>query len=168
MEERVFHGYLGNGLFSLADRMLNALLAEDLRAIPGVALYVPQENGDINDKTQYADSVMIAKADNEQLDKADFMVAVIDGVEVDAGLAAEIGRFSTTRRPIFALYTDVRQQGADNPQKIAALQDVGECQFMYRNLYLIGLIKMSGGGVYQRVDDLTQAVRSWVSEKKAI
>ncbi|MFB5087633.1 hypothetical protein PGC35_10490 [Psychrobacillus sp. PGGUH221] len=49
-------GYLANGLFGLGDRLVNELVAKEVRvAIPGVDLYVPQENLAINDKSAYAE-----------------------------------------------------------------------------------------------------------------
>ncbi|PTY93069.1 nucleoside 2-deoxyribosyltransferase [Heyndrickxia sporothermodurans] len=158
-------GYLANGLFSIGDRYVNSLIANKVRrAIPGVDLYVPQENDAINDKEAFADSLLIAKLDYEALMASDFLVAVIDGVEIDSGVAAEIGAFATTGKPIFALYSDVRQQGRSNQKKINALiEDGTENQFMYRNLFVVGLIKSSKGGIFSTVEDLAHAVGSLVN-----
>ncbi|MFJ7731714.1 nucleoside 2-deoxyribosyltransferase [Lysinibacillus sp. NPDC097231] len=138
--------YLANGLFSLGDRLVNEQLAAAMReANPGIELYVPQENDAINDKTAYADSLAIAQADLEMLQKSDVLIAVIDGVEIDSGVAAEIGAFAMLNRPIVGVFTDVRQQGRDNMLKIEALvRDGMENQFVYRNLFVIGLIKRNG------------------------
>ncbi|MGE7997588.1 nucleoside 2-deoxyribosyltransferase [Lysinibacillus sp. NPDC093190] len=138
--------YLANGLFSLGDRLVNEQLAAAIReAVPGIELYVPQENDAINDKTSYADSLAIAQADLEMLQNSDVLVAVLDGVEIDSGVAAEIGAFAMLNRPIVGVFTDVRQQGRDNMMKIEALvRDGIENQFVYRNLFVIGLIKRTG------------------------
>lgn len=154
-------GYLANGLFGLGDRLVNELVAKEVRgAIPGVDLYVPQENMAINDKSAYADSLAIAGADMKALKASDFLVAVIDGVEIDAGVAAEIGAFSMLDRPIFVLYTDTRQQGRDNTKKIDALvADGTENQFMYRNLFVVGLIKQNGM-IVNSVEQLGEALKN--------
>lgn len=158
-------GYLANGLFTLGDRIVNKAIALKLRENDkGLDLYVPQENEEINDKNLFANSVAIAEADTQMLMDSDFLVAVIDGVEIDSGVAAEIGAFSTTGKPIYALYTDVRQDGRTNPDKLKALiEDGTENQFAYRNLFVIGLIKKTAGGVYSNIDLLAQAV---LKEKK--
>jgi nucleoside 2-deoxyribosyltransferase len=157
-------GYLANGLFTIGDRLVNEIIASELRYAyynhtgQHLDLYVPQENDAINDKTAYADSVTIAKADTERLMKSDFLVAVLDGVEIDSGVAAEIGMFFTTGKPIFALYSDIRQEGRHNKQKLDALINDGtENQFMYRNLFVIGLIKQRDGGIYSDTVSLTKA-----------
>lgn len=152
-------GYLANGLFSLGDRLVNELVADAVRqALPGVELYVPQENGAINDKAVYADSEQIASADMASLVKSDFLIAVLDGVEIDSGVAAEIGAFSMLNRPIFALLTDTRQQGRDNMKKIDALQkDATENQFIYRNLFVVGLIKQRGI-IVSSIEELREAL----------
>lgn len=150
--------YLANGLFSEADQAFNEYLAYRIRTnFPWIELYVPQENEALNDKQGYADSRSIFKGDNEYLDDADILIAVLDGIEIDSGVAAEAGRFlafkewrdgnegAYTPQYVFGLYTDVRQQGIDNAKKIDALiNQKAENQFMYRNLYVLGGIKEHG------------------------
>lgn len=159
--------YLANGLFSMGDRLLNTLIATEIRSnIKGIDLYVPQENEEINDKNAYADSITIALVDMEKLRESDFLIAVIDGIEIDSGVAAEIGAFYMLNRPIFALYTDVRQKGRDNDKKIQALiDDATENQFMYRNLFVIGLIKESKGKVCSSVKELVDSINIYLKTK---
>lgn len=107
-------------------------------------MYLPQEQMEINDKNSYADSKMIATYDTNALLNSDLMIAVLDGQSIDVGVATEIGVAYQAGVPIIGLFTDSRQQGADNQQKITALQDVAESQFPYVNLYTIGLIKLNG------------------------
>jgi len=154
--------YLANGLFSLGDRLVNEQLAAAIReAVPGIELYVPQENDAINDKTAYADSLAIAQADLKMLQKSDVLVAVLDGVEIDSGVAAEIGAFAMLDRPIVGVFTDVRQQGRDNMMKIEALvRDGIENQFVYRNLFVIGLIKRTGV-ITNSIAEAVQAVQKY-------
>jgi nucleoside 2-deoxyribosyltransferase len=149
--------YLANGLFSESEQAYNAYLADRIRQnFPWIDLYVPQENEALNDKTGYADAKTIFWGDNTYLDEADILIAVLDGVEIDSGVAAEVGRFSTlreleilnenaTHRYIYGIYSDVRQLGVDNEKKIDALKtEIAENQFMYRNLYVIGAVKANG------------------------
>ena len=152
--------YLANGLFSIGDRYVNERIAAELRkAIGGIELYVPQENDAINDKSAYADSLAIAAADLAHLEESDVLIAVLDGVEVDSGVAAEIGVFSTFNRPIIALFSDVRQQGRDNAKKIQALVEDGtENQFIYRNLFVVGLIKRNGV-IVGTIEELAEEVK---------
>lgn len=142
--------------------MFNEHLAKSLRDVfPQLELFVPQEQG-INDKNSYADSRMIATADATALLASDFLVAVLDGPEIDAGVAAEIGIFWTTRKPIIGICTDIRQQGRDNEDKIHALIEDGmENQFIYRNLMVVGLIKDNGlmvSNEYELVRAIKEAV----------
>ena len=139
-------GYLANGLFTIGDCLVNEIIAKEIRnKIKDIDLYVPQENDSINDKNSFADSITIFKADTEKLLESDFLIAVIDGAEIDSGVASELGIFSTTGKPIYALYTDIRQLGRDNNKKIQALiEDSTENQFMYKNLFVVGLIKENG------------------------
>lgn len=148
--------YFANALFSEADQMYNEYVVSEIRRnLPLLEVYLPQENPALNDKKGYADSRTIFHGDNEYLDDADILIAVLDGAEIDSGVAAEVGRFlahieneaemGASPRYVFGLYTDVRQQGRDNEKKIAALQADGtENQFFYRNLYVVGGIKAHG------------------------
>lgn len=95
---------------------------------------------------------MIAKGDTEQLVKSDLVVAILDGVILDPGVAAEIGVAYGKGIPIIGLYSDSRQEGASNKQKVEALNDVAENQFFYLNLYVVGLIKLNGSIVATEAD----------------
>lgn len=152
-------GYLANSLFSKADIMYNAYLASEIRKqFSNFDLFLPQE-AEINDKNSYADSLMIAELDTKKLLEADVLICSIDGVEIDAGVATEIGIFSTTGKPIIALYTDVRQMGRDNNLKIQALIEDGvENQFFYRNLFTVGVIKQHGE-IVNSVEDLITSLK---------
>lgn len=160
--------YLANGLFSAADQLFNRYIVNEIRSnCSMIDLYVPQENEALNDKMNFADSLMIFDGDNRFLDDSMTLIAVIDGVEIDSGVAAEIGRFSMlcekdilqngkTNRRILALYTDVRQQGTENEKKINALkQDPTENQFLYRNLYVVGAIKKYGK-IFSSIESLVE------------
>lgn len=148
--------YFANALFSQADINYNAQLAAQIRNLsPQIELYLPQENNDINDKQAYADSKMIAQADTAKLLASDLVIAILDGNTIDNGVASEIGVAYAQKIPIIGLYTDTRQQGASNQQKLDALSQVAENQFHYVNLYTTGLIKLNGTIVNNEADLLT-------------
>lgn len=148
--------YFANALFSQADINYNAQLAAQIRNLsPQIDLYLPQENNDINDKQAYADSKMIAQADTAKLLASDLVIAILDGNTIDNGVASEIGVAYAQKIPIIGLYTDTRQQGAGNQQKLDALSQVAENQFHYINLYTTGLIKLNGTIVNNEADLLT-------------
>lgn len=138
--------YLASPLFNESEQDFNNKLADKIRtSFDGkVLLYNPQENDEINDKSGYANSKDIFIGDTTHLDESDILIANLDGLSVDPGVAAEMGYFYTLNRPIIGLYTDVRQGTYDNQQKIDALDEVAESQFSYVNLYVIGLNKFRG------------------------
>ncbi|BDR58877.1 nucleoside 2-deoxyribosyltransferase [Xylocopilactobacillus apicola] len=149
--------YFANALFTVAEQNFNAELAQKIRSIdPKIDLYLPQENQSINDKNLYADSKMIALGDTENLTKSDLVVAILDGVITDPGVAAEIGVAYANKIPIVALYSDSRQLGGANQQKVEALNEIAENQFFYVNLYVIGLIKLNGTVVRNEADLLQE------------
>lgn len=137
--------YYAAPLFAEMELLYNTYLTGKIKEVyPDLDIYIPQEQGDINDKNAYADSVMIAKYDTDALLASDLMVAVLDGPIIDVGVATEIGVAYQAGIPIIGLYTDSRQQGATNQEKLDALQEVAESQFPYINLYTVGLVKTNG------------------------
>ncbi len=137
--------YYAAPLFSNMELQYNQYLVEKLRhTYPDELFYVPQEQGDINDKNNYANSLSIAKYDTDALLGSKLLIAVLDGPVIDVGVASEIGVAYQAGIPILGLFSDSRQQGAQSPEKLAALQEVAESQFPYANLYTIGLVKLNG------------------------
>jgi nucleoside 2-deoxyribosyltransferase len=150
--------------FAVSDLRYNAELVASIRQqYPQLEIYLPQENAAINDKSAYADSKMIALADTEKVLESDLMIALLDGLTIDAGVASEIGVAYAKGIPVLGLYTDSRQQGADNQQKLAALQTVAENQFHYVNLYTVGLIKLNGE-IYSSEAALLAGLADYLSE----
>lgn len=149
--------YFASPLFSTMEKNYNEWLVKKIREMyTDVSVYLPQEQMEINDKNSYADSKMIATYDTNALLDSKLMIAVLDGQSIDVGVATEIGVAYQAGIPIIGLFTDSRQQGADNTKKITALQDIAESQFPYVNLYTIGLIKLNGQVVNSEEDLLTQ------------
>lgn len=137
--------YFAGPMFAKADLLYNEYLVKKVRELDNrIDVYLPQENDAINDKTAYADSKMIALADTEKIIESDLIVAILDGLTIDAGVASEIGVAYAQNIPVVGLYTDTRQQGADNQKKLVALGETAENQFHYLNLYTVGLVKLNG------------------------
>ena len=147
--------YFASPLFSDMERFYNDYLVKKIREMyPELAVYVPQEQGDINNKESYADSTMIAKYDTDALLNSQLMLAVLDGPTIDVGVASEIGVAYQAGIPILGLFTDSRQLGASNTQKIDALKETAESQFPYVNLYTAGLVKLNGQIINNEADFL--------------
>lgn len=156
--------YLASPLFSLAEQNFNKLIAERIRKeFNNLELYLPQES-QINDKSSFADSKIIANIDSNELIESDIIIAVLDGNSIDAGVSAEIGIFSTTDKPIFAIGTDIRTKGRENIDKYNAFVECPfELQWFYFNLFVVGLIKNSGGSISTTVDGLIEEIKKYIS-----
>lgn len=144
-------GYLATHFFNLGGLEFTSKIAEIIRK-EGIDLYVPQENGEINDKKSDADvtDIDIWNGDIHRLKESDILFACIDGVEIDAGVAGEIGYFaslienSPKKRTIIGIYTDMRRHGT------------GDGHF-YVNLFVTGGIRKNGvmveGDSYKDLED---------------
>ena len=168
--------YLAGSIFYYGDVLRNTEWAKKIReAVPGVDLYSPLENSDINGpegKKKFAGSKEIADGDNARLDNTDILVVCIDGDVIPAGSAAETGVMREKIRRgdhkyIVGICTDNRQMflthsQAKNEGGAAAL---GEQQYSYQNLYVTGLIKESGILV-SNIDDAIAFIKEKAREFK--
>lgn len=147
--------YFASPLFSDMELMFNESVVSRLRKEnENLDIYLPQENMAINDKSLYADSIMIANGDNEKLLEADVLIAVLDGPIIDVGVATEIGVAYAKDMTILGLYTDTRQGFTATDEKVEALKsEVAENQFHYVNLFTVGCIKQRGK-ICTSVDEL--------------
>jgi nucleoside 2-deoxyribosyltransferase len=159
--------YLANGLFSEADFMYNEILYKELTDL-GVEVYAPQKNTAINDKSKSADSIAIYNGDTEKLEWADAIVAVLDGLVIDPGVAAEIGYMAAKGKTILGLFTDSRENSRTvNDGKILSLKSTLENQFAYANLYVVGAVKKHGK-IFNSREDLIHHVKQMASEDPII
>lgn len=159
--------YFGAPLFNEMEQMFNENLVGKIRDKFGdkVRVYLPQENTEINDKSESADSLNIYYGDTERLKSTDILIAVLDGQTPDVGLATEVGYFArmVEEQPekdlhIIGLYSDIRQRDVTE-NKVLELERLAESQWSYINLYLVGAIK-SNGQVVPSTESLLNAIEN--------
>ena len=151
--------YLATHFFDQAGFEFTEKLARKIREnCPNIDLYVPQENSDINDK-ENNDGNITAKAiyrgDTDRLLFADILVAYIDGVEIDSGVAGEIGAMAMRNElndscKIIGLYTDMRRHGTGD-------------NHMYKNLFVKGAIEEHGALVHT-INDVVKEINKYREE----
>ncbi len=137
--------YFASPLFDEASRYWNEKVVHALRNKYEVEIYLPQENGEINDKGN-ADvqitSVDIFNLDTAKLAEADILIANLDGgLEIDSGVACEIGYFASlcandNSKKIVGLISDVRWNAKNGSET--------EQHGVYKNLYVVGAVKKYG------------------------
>lgn len=172
--------YLAGPIFTYGDLLRNTEWAAKIReALPGVDLYSPVENTDINGvegKKKFAGSQMVARADNARLDNTDILVACIDGDVLPSGTCAEIGKFHEKiargdNKHIIGICTDNRQcfYTHSEEKNRGGASELGEQQYSYQNIYVTGLIKEYGALVYtieEVIDKLKNLASAYNQEVK--
>ncbi len=98
--------YLAGPLFTTAERTWNAEVASALRAA-GHEVFLPQE------KEPGKDGPGIFATDVGGIDRADGLVAIMDGPDPDSGTAWEVGYAFGTSKPVVLVRTDVRALAGD-------------------------------------------------------
>ncbi len=137
--------YFASPLFDEASRDWNVKVVSSLREKFNVEIYLPQENGEINDKsdaTKEVTSLDIFKLDTEKLSESDILIANLDGgLEIDSGVACEIGYFNAlcqkdSSKKIIGIVSDIRWNATNGSKN--------EQHGVYKNLYVIGAVKDKG------------------------
>jgi len=111
VDARVFakyHVYLACPLFSDGERRYNAYLGDILRK-NFFSVYLPQEFDDTAKGRGDNREQVIYEKNLYELKKADIVVGVIDGSDVDSGTAWEMGYAFACGKRIIALRTDFRK-----------------------------------------------------------
>ena len=166
--------YLAGGIFCYGDLLRNTEWAAKIReGFPGIDLYSPVENTDINGvegKKKFAGSKEIANGDNIRLDNTDILIACIDGDVLPAGTCAEIGKFHEKiargdNKYIVGICTDTRQcyLTHSDAKDAGGAASLGEQQYSYQNLYVTGLIK-EYGVLVSNIDDAIKAIKEWCNK----
>ena len=97
--------YLAASLFTLADRIFNARLAEFLRA-RGYAVWLPQEN-----EPRKFSTAAVFTLDKSGIDRSDVVVANMDGSDPDSGTSWECGYGYAKGKMVVTFRTDFRGIG---------------------------------------------------------
>ncbi len=100
--------YLASPLFSEGERRYNTYLAEVLRK-NFFSVYLPQEFDDTAEARGNDREKTIYEKNLSELKKADIVVGVIDGSDVDSGTAWEMGYAFASGKRVIALRTDFRK-----------------------------------------------------------
>jgi len=98
--------FLAAPLFSDAEREFNSRIAKRLRA-NGFEVWLAQEAPFIQTGT-HKEKKMIYESDISALKTSEAVVAILDGVDVDAGVAYEMGYAKALGKPIVGFKTDHR------------------------------------------------------------
>ncbi len=103
MQGRIF---LAGPLFSEAERSFNLSVATHLRK-KGLEVWLPQEAGYLKHGTP-AEKKNIFEEDLRALRESTAILAILDGNDVDAGTAFELGYAYALKKPLYGLKTDYR------------------------------------------------------------
>jgi nucleoside 2-deoxyribosyltransferase len=129
--------YLAAPIFSEAERDFNDKVAKELRGV-GFDVWMAQESVFVKDGTG-EEKGSIYEADMGALRESDVVVAVLDGVDVDCGVAFEVGYAAALGKPIVGLKTDHRT--------FSRVEDI--------NL----ILEVAMRGIYKSVGEVIEALR---------
>ncbi|RVU55697.1 nucleoside 2-deoxyribosyltransferase [Anaerosphaera multitolerans] len=168
-----FTGYFASHFFNAGMFEWTEKVAQRIESETGIDLYVPQRNGEINDKKNNDDiitDIAISKADTAQLKKANILIACLDGLTIDDGVAAEIMAHGVMAeieeeyninkdfpRMIIGIITDMRYHGTGD-------------NHLYRNLMIIGKVREHGHlvvgypGDDSYIDEIIKHIKNFIAK----
>ncbi len=112
--------------------------------LPERELELAEFSGFVRDK-KVAELVDLVGRRNEQaIDECDLVVAILAGVDVDSGVAAEIGYAYAKGKTVFGYRGDFR--------------DVGDLPGAEVNIQVLRFIRASGGRVVRTLEELTETL----------
>jgi len=118
--------YLAAPLFSEAECDFNSRLRDELEGI-GLGVFLPQEHSNEIDSELDDRQESIFSKNMAAIDKADILVAVLDGADVDSGTAWEIGYAHALGKPVYGLRTDFRTLGIEGVVNLMIERSVVLC-----------------------------------------
>ncbi|MDO5713399.1 MAG: nucleoside 2-deoxyribosyltransferase [Tissierellia bacterium] len=168
-------GYFASHFFNTGMYEWTEKVATYIEKETGLHLYVPQRNDGINDKKNNDATITaegISKADTLELKKANILIACLDGLTIDDGVAGEIMAHGVMAeleeeyqipnripRRIIGIYTDMRALGTGDNR-------------LYRNQMIVGKIKEHGKiyigypGDDSYLEDVVKDIRKFMEENK--
>jgi len=143
--------YLAAPLFTQAERAWNRALADEIAAaFAGAEVILPQDfrpAGRYNDDRHY--SALFDRCLGG-LRRADAVVAVLDGADVDSGVAFEIGFAHALGKPVLGVRTDYRP-GADRGLNLMCAR---ACRFLAREFAFQEDWRAAAAGIVRRLKAL--------------
>lgn len=115
--------YLSAALFSVAERDFNGRLGRALEEA-GFKVVLPQ------DFDQWGDQSDLFNLNLSALASADAVLAVVDGTDVDSGVAWEMGYAFARGIPVISLRTDFRLRSETETSAINLMLDRGSTEYV--------------------------------------
>ncbi len=117
--------YLAAPLFTGAELDFNRKLRDEIKKA-GFDVFLPQEDSN-NIKDEKNRQKIIFNKNLAAIDKADILVSVVDGADVDSGTSWEIGYAYALGKPVLGLRTDFRTLGIEGTVNLMIERSVILC-----------------------------------------
>lgn len=100
--------YLAAPLFSVFERNLNLYIAEEIEKTQKYSVFLPQKISPIKEGNEY-NMKPIYDGCKDNIKDSDIVLAIVDGPDVDSGVAWELGYAFANRIPTLCIRTDIRK-----------------------------------------------------------
>jgi len=122
--------YLAASVFSVFERENNSLLAKKLEE-NDYTVFLPQEVSPL--KTEDGLNMHhVYKQCRENIDSTDIVIAIVDGADIDSGVAWELGYAFAKNIPSLCIRTDIRKS---EDKGVNIMIEYGSSKTVYLNKY---------------------------------
>lgn len=127
--------YVAGPLFTIQDREFLVKIRNMIRDL-GFDTFLPHEDNDDNAEGRGTEASgerlkRIFQKDYEAIDRADVIVALLDGVPIDCGTAWELGYAFARSKPILGYRTDFRILGNFANQRIDLMAEAACTELLF-------------------------------------
>lgn len=126
--------YLAASVFSVFERENNRIIAQKIEE-KGYAVFLPQEVSPIKIGTDI-DMHHVYEVCHEHIDTTDIVVAIVDGADIDSGVAWELGYAFAKNIPSLCIRTDIRKS---EDKGINIMIEYGSSKTIYLTKYHTGI-----------------------------
>lgn len=140
--------YLAAPLFTVIERNINKCIAEKIEATGKYKVFLPQTVSPAEVNGEYDMHPIFEGCKNNIID-SDFIVALVDGADVDSGVAWELGYAFANNKKSICIRTDIRKSEGNG---VNIMIEYGSTKMLYRTKY------------HQNLDDLIDLIIKEIEE----
>ena len=140
--------YLAAPLFTTLERNINKYIAEKIENTGKYKVFLPQTVSPIKVNDEY-DMYPIFEGCKNNIIDSDIIVALVDGADVDSGVAWELGYAFANNKKSICIRTDIRKSEGNG---VNIMIEYGSTKTLYRTKY------------HQNMDDLIDLIIKEIEE----
>ncbi len=140
--------YLAAPLFTTLERNINKYIADKIESTGKFKVFLPQTVSPIETDGKY-DMYPIFEGCKNNINNSDIVLAIVDGADVDSGVAWELGYAYANNKKSICIRTDIRKSEGNG---VNIMIEYGSTKTLYKTKY------------HQNIEDLINTIIKEIEE----